>query len=386
MTPAARVQAAIEALDRIAEGEAAEAVLTRWARGARYAGSSDRAAVRDHVFGALRRWWSGAALGGGGSGRARMIGALREAGVDPETLFTGEGHAPAPLTEAERQVPPEVDPSCRLDAPPWLLPELGRDLGPERDATLLALRERAATYLRVNAAKAGPEEAMRALAGDRIRTRAHPLSPGALEVLANARRVQHSAAYRTGLVELQDVASQAIVDLLPLEECRRVLDFCAGGGGKTLAMAARHRAIYHAHDADPGRLRDLPGRAARAGAEIALRPPGALDGEPPYDLVLVDAPCSGSGAWRRSPEGKIRLTPDRLDQLCALQGRILDAALVHVAPGGCLAYVTCSLLRRENADQARAFAERTFVSLESERVFSPLDGGDGFYCALLRRV
>ncbi len=386
MTPGARVQAAIEALDRIVEGEAAEAVLTRWARKARHAGSSDRAAVRDHVFDALRRWWSSAAQGGGTGGRPRMIGLLRDGGPDPDLLFTGDGYAPEKLSAAEREGGDEPDGLDRLDVPRWLVPELDRSLGAERDAMLEALRSRAPVFLRANLSRAGREEVATDLAGEGIECRPHPLSPSALEVLTNPRRVQAAGAYRSGLAELQDAASQAVVDLLPLAGRSRILDFCAGGGGKTLAMAARHRATYHAHDADPRRLRDLPVRAERAGAEIGLRTQTELAAEDPYDLVLVDAPCSGSGAWRRSPEGKIRLTPERLDGLVATQQAILDAALTHVAPGGCLAYVTCSFLRRENTDQTDAFVERQEVRRDLERQFTPLEGGDGFYCAILPRI
>jgi 16S rRNA (cytosine967-C5)-methyltransferase len=385
VTPGARVQTAIELLDLVVEGEAAEAVLTRWARRARHAGSSDRAAIRDHVFDILRRWWSSAALGAGECGRARMIGYLRDTGADPSRLFTGEGYAPAPLTDEERAGPAPLDPLDRLDAPRWLLPELDRSLGRKRNAVLAALRERAPIFLRVNLARTSRDEAVAALEAQSIRCKIHPLSDSALLVETNPRRVQNSAAYRTGLVELQDAASQAVVDLLPLAGRRRILDFCAGGGGKTLAMAARHPATYHAHDADASRLRDLPTRAARAGAEIGLRSGEALRDEVPYDLVLVDAPCSGSGAWRRSPESKIRLTQERLDALLDLQARILDEALSHVTPGGRLAYITCSLLARENGDQVRAFVDRSPVTLETEHRFTPLEGGDGFYFALVRR-
>lgn len=385
MTPGARVQAAIEALDRIVGGEEAEAVLTRWARRSRHAGSSDRAAVRNHVFDALRRWWSSAVWGGGTDGRARMIGLFRDRGSDLDLFFTGEGYAPARLSPAERAVAGHPDEFDRLDVPPWLVPELDRSLGAERNAVLETLRSRAPVFLRANLAHVGREEVVAELAGEGIDCRPHPLSPSALEVMANPRRVQTTRAYRAGLVELQDAASQAVVDLLPLAGRSRILDFCAGGGGKAIAMAARHRAVYHAHDAAPRRLRDLPVRAERAGIEIGLRTETELAAETPYDLVLVDAPCSGSGAWRRSPEGKIRLTPAGLDRLAETQREVLDAALCHVAPGGCLAYVTCSLLRRENADQIDAFVERRNVARDSERRFGPLEGGDGFYCALLRR-
>ncbi|QFU08602.1 Ribosomal RNA small subunit methyltransferase B [Rhodobacteraceae bacterium THAF1] len=385
MTPGARVQAAIEALDRVVAGEAAEKVLTSWARGARHAGSKDRAAVRDHVFDALRRWWSTAALGGGETGRARMIGLCRAQGVAPDTLFTGQGYAPAPLTEAEQTVPPEPDALTALDCPDWLAPRLQSSLGDAFAPVMTSLQDRAPVFLRVHAGRADVASIIAELARDGIIARPHALASHALEVTEGARRVHLSEAYADGRIEVQDAASQAVCDMIPLQHAARVLDYCAGGGGKVLALAARHDATFHAHDVDAARMRDLPPRAARAGTPVALRETGALTKEQPYDVVLVDAPCSGSGAWRRSPEGKLRLTPERLDALVGLQTQIIAEALTHVAPGRVLAYATCSLLSDENELQTRAAMARHGMTLETERHLTPLDGGDGFYCAILRR-
>ncbi|CAM4376145.1 RsmB/NOP family class I SAM-dependent RNA methyltransferase [Palleronia rufa] len=383
MTPAARVQAAIGILDRIATGEAAERALTRWARGARYAGSGDRAAVRDHVFDAVRRWWSSAALGGGEDGRARMIGLLRGMDSRPEDLFIGGAYGPPPLTEAETASPLPLDPLTALDCPRWLAPELQASLGGDFAPVMERLRTRAPVHLRVSLSRSSRDAAILALRADGIDTRPHPLSPTALEVTDGARRIAGSRAYATGLVELQDAASQAVVDAIPLAGATRILDYCAGGGGKTLAMADRHAALYHAHDAAPRRMADLPARADRAGLQVARRDTADLRAEPPYDVVVVDAPCSGSGAWRRSPEGKIRLTPARLEELRALQADVLDAAHAHLRAGGALVYATCSLLESENVVQARSAAHRLGLVVMSEMRLTPLDDGDGFYCAVL---
>ncbi|SPJ22636.1 RsmB/NOP family class I SAM-dependent RNA methyltransferase [Palleronia abyssalis] len=384
MTPAARIETAIVCLDRIAAGEPAEKVLTGWARTARHAGSKDRAAVRDHVFDALRRWWSSAVWGGDQTGRARMIGLLRAEGIDPTTLFTGAGYGPDPLTETERAsgtAPEGVD---ALDCPAWLAPQLRASLDQDFDPVMTALQSRAPVFLRANLVKGDRDSARSALLAEGIETLPHPLSPTALEVTTNPRRVQGSRAWADGLVELQDAASQAIVDLLPLDGTRRILDYCAGGGGKALAMAARTAATIHAHDADAARMRDLPVRAERAGVQIRTVAPGTLSDEDLYDLVLVDAPCSGSGAWRRSPEGKIRLTPQALDRLTALQDRVLCEAVRHVRPGGLLAYATCSLLDVENRARVDHFSAGRATEVVAERHLTPMDGGDGFYCALLR--
>jgi 16S rRNA (cytosine967-C5)-methyltransferase len=387
VTPAARIAAAIDILDLWLADEPAERALTNWGRANRFAGSGDRAAVRDHVFDAIRCRRSFAALGGTETGRGLMLGALRAAGIDPATLFTGEGHAPPPLSEGEGAVPevPE-DPLVRLDCPDWLAPRLRASLGADFAPVMALLRTRAPVHLRANVARATREEAARALAAEGIATVPHPLSPTALEVTANARRVKASRAFVEGLVELQDAASQAVADaLLPLPSGARVLDFCAGGGGKALALAAQGVAVA-AHDADPRRMADLPARAARAGTRIDVLVPDHL-GARRFDAVLVDAPCSGSGAWRRQPEAKWRLDAGALARLGAIQAAVLREAAGHVRPGGRLAYATCSLLDDENRAVVEDFlAGETRFVLQRERRLTPLDGGDGFYVALMKDV
>jgi len=388
MTPAARLAAAIAILDQLRDGTPAERALTNWGRASRFAGSGDRAAVRDHVFDVLRCRGSFAALGGGESGRALVLGLARAQGLDIAALFTGEGHAPAPLSEEEAarlaQPLPDEGALADLDWPDWLRPQLQADLGAAYAAVSARMRARAPVFLRVNLARGDRAAAQAALALEGIATRPHPLAETALEVTGGARLIQASAAYRDGLVELQDAASQAAIAQVPVAAGMRVLDYCAGGGGKALALAARApKARIEAHDIDPGRMRDIPVRAARAGARISTVAPGRLGRD--YDLVLVDAPCSGSGTWRRTPEAKWRLTPDRLAELCTLQAQILRAAAARVAPGGRLLYMTCSLLDAENAAQAEAFVRETGWQVAEQRRFTPLDGGDGFFAAQLER-
>jgi len=392
VTPAARVAAAIGLLDAVLAGAAAEKALTTWARRNRYAGAGDRAAIRDLVFDALRCRRSHAWLGGAETGRGLMLGALRAQGRDPAEIFTGDRYAPAPPGPDEVPGRSLTDASfaIRHDVPDWLLPALRDSLGADLAPILDLLRRRAPVFLRCNLAK-GPRAAIAArLAAEGIETAPHPLSPSALQVTENARRVQRSAAYAEGLVEMQDAASQAVADLLPLAPGDRVLDYCAGGGGKALALAARMSvdAPVHitAHDADPGRMRDLPARAARAGVRIAQAASADL-ADQRFDLVLCDAPCSGSGAWRRSPEAKWRLTPDRLAALHRTQDAILDRAADLVAPSGALAYATCSLLNTENRDRVAAFlARHSGWRLVEDRRLTPLDGADGFYVARLARA
>jgi 16S rRNA (cytosine967-C5)-methyltransferase len=382
MTPAARWAAAADIMDDVTAGVAAEKALTNWARRSRFAGSKDRAAVRDHVFDILRCWRSVAAFGGGTDGRSLVLGRLRQTGEDPDAVFTGDGYALAPLSPEERAAGDAPTRADAWDLPDWLYDMFINELGEEAEKYAAALKTRAPAFLRVNVLKTTRLDAQSTLADAGIMTDPHPLSDTALVVTEGARRIAQSAPYLTGLIELQDVASQAVVDALPLRHGQRVLDYCAGGGGKSLAMAARLNGPVEAHDADPRRMSDLAARADRAGVQVSQveHPKG------PYDVVLCDVPCSGSGAWRRAPENKWRLTPERFQETTTLQSQILDTAAGLVGPAGVLAYATCSILRSENEDQVKAFLTRhPGWSCAEQHRFKPEDGGDGFFVATLTR-
>ncbi len=381
MTPAARISAAIGVLDQVLAGSPAEQALLRWSRASRFAGSGDRAALRDLIFGALRRRDSLAALGGGLTGRGLMIGHVQQSGQSPDAIFTGEGHAPAPLTPEEAGVvPPDPLPD---DLPDWLRPVWRQALGDQADVVALAMAQRAPVWLRVNLARATPAQIVQVLAADGITVEAALDFPSALRVMSGDRLVARSAAYLDGLVELQDLSPQMACARLPLAPGLRVLDYCAGGGGKALALAARQPDMQvSAHDVAPARMADLPARAARAGTKVQIQtqPRGM------FDLVVADVPCSGSGTWRRTPDAKWRLTAAQLDDLVALQARILDQTAALVAPSGLLAYMTCSVLGAENGGQIDAFLSRhsDFRRID-QQIWTPLTGGDGFFLAQMRR-
>jgi 16S rRNA (cytosine967-C5)-methyltransferase len=378
MTPGARAAAAIEVLDAVLAGQPVEPALTAWARGHRFAGSGDRLAIRDHVFDALRRRRSLAALGGGETGRGLVLGLFRNRGE--EHLFDGQGYAPPPPTPDE--APRPATEAEALDCPDWLLPRLRDSLGAGADGFLRALQDRAPVFLRVNRLKTDPAAALAALAADGIAADPVPDLPTALRVTGNARRIQTARAYLDGLVELQDLSSQALCAVLPLRSGDRVLDYCAGGGGKSLALAARAPVSLHAHDIAPQRMKDLPARAARAGARIALtdRPESLA----PFDLILTDVPCSGSGSWRRDPMGKWLLTPERLAATRASQAAILDRCAPWLRPGGVLAYATCSVLVEEDEAQVADFLARSpGWTCQAQHRWGPETGGDGFFLAVL---
>ena len=382
MTPQARLSAAIEVLDRILAGTAAEQALTNWGRASRFAGSGDRAALRDLVFDALRCKRSYAALGGAETGRGLVLGGLRVRGLNPAEWFTGEGHAPGVLGGADAGCDPAGN--VALDCPEWLARPLQTALGDDFVGVMQALQHRAPVFLRANLAKGSVAAAQAALASEGILCQLNHLAKNALEVTENARKIQSSQAYLSGLVELQDAASQAVIEALPLADGQRVLDYCSGGGGKALAMAAQAQVTLVAHDLDPRRMRDIPTRAARAGVKITVAETAAIGMG--YDLILADVPCSGSGSWRRDPQGKWALTEMRLAALCQIQADILDSVAGLLAPNGTLAYATCSMLKAENEDQIVAFlARHPSWSNRLQQRFSPLQGADGFFVALLTR-
>ena len=382
MTPAPRVAAAIEVLDKIQEGQPAEAALCAWARGSRFAGSKDRAAIRDHVFDVLRRWRSTAALGGAETGRGRMIGLLRQQGADLADVFSGEGQAPQSLSDNElAYTPTEMSPDAEVDWPEWLWPQLVADYGADAQSIATAQQDRAQVFLRVNRKRGTVEKVLSALKTDDIDAHAHPDVEGAIIVTGNARRIQQTRLWDDGHIELQDAASQMAMARLGVTADQTVLDYCAGGGGKSLALAA-FGAHVTAYDADVGRMKDIPARAARAGTRIKTtnRPNGT------FDLVLCDAPCSGSGTWRRTPDAKWRLTESRLTELTTIQRSILETAMTHVGQGGRLAYATCSILSVENRRVVDGFlADHPEWSVVDEMQLRPTELHDGFYLATLSR-
>lgn len=393
MTPGARLAAAIEVLSAWSAGDqGVDRVLTGWGRANRFAGSGDRHAIADLVHDALRRWRSGAWVAGAdpANPRAAVLGGLVLDGRGAEIAGLCIGpHAPAAPEGAEAAgFGRDLDAAplaVRLDLPDWLMPQIGDP------APWAALRARAPLDLRVNRLRADPARARAALAVDGIEALPGPLSPDALRVVSGARRLAQSRAYLNGLVEVQDAASQAVALDCGARPGMTVLDYCAGGGGKTLALAAamagQGRLI--AHDSSPERLAQLPDRAARAGAQVVRVAPGetaALAGR--CDVVLVDAPCSGSGAWRRNADAKWRLTPAGLEALSALQTQVLAQAARAVRPGGRLVYATCSMLDCENAARAAAFlaSHPEFCTESPPRQLTPADGGDGFFVARFTRT
>lgn len=387
MTPAARFGAAIDVLDKIVQGASAEQTLTTWARQNRYAGSKDRAAVRDHVYDVLRQKRSVAARGGGQSGRALILGLLRAQGIDPKRVFGAGGYAPDALTAEETSTGREMSPAEAVDMPDWLWPTWCESLGDVAEDVARMQQTRAGMFLRVNLRTTDVNGAQASLAADGITTEPLDDIHTALHVTENERKTFLSDPYKKGLVEVQDAASQAaMIDLVP-HVLTDVLDYCAGGGGKALALADLTGAKVYAHDISPARTADLPMRAKRAGVEIDLVETSNLRSIGPFQTVLCDAPCSGSGTWRRTPDAKWRLTDDDLDTLVHTQSGIIRDGAKLVALNGTLAYATCSVLDRENDAVVGQFLdENSGFQIVSRRKWLPSILNDGFYLAIMRRA
>ncbi|MFT6121244.1 MAG: 16S rRNA (cytosine967-C5)-methyltransferase [Yoonia sp.] len=375
-------------LDRAQDGLSAEKALTAWGRSNRYAGSKDRAAVRDHVYDVLRQKRSLGYLGGGTSARALVLGLLRSQNIDPGDIFGIGGYSPDALSSDEAQLATgSMDEAVALDLPDWLWPIWATDLGCDAAASARCLQSRAPIALRVNLRRGSVAAVQAALAGDDIETQTIDAVSTALFVTQNARRLRLSKAFTDGLFDLQDVSSQEAVAGLSIPNGARVLDYCAGGGGKALALADMHDATITAHDVAPERTVDILPRADRAGVKIDVIRTEDLTSHAPFDVVFCDAPCSGSGTWRRTPESKWALTGGKLNNFSSLQADVISKAASFVVAGGNLVYATCSVLRAENNDVIDAFLVRhpSWVCVTDSQRLPDLQG-DGFFYAVLHKT
>lgn len=438
MTPAARVQAALELLEGIErESTPADRVASAYFRSRRYIGSKDRRAISDQFYRVLRSrarldWWvmrgrgTGPAVDDAPSARQRLLAslALERGGGETGALFDGSAYGPAAPSEDEQALiaalagetldHAEQPDWVRGEMPEWLMPGLRETLGPETAGDLAALAEPATVTLRVNGLKASRDEARQILAEQDIVSRPTPFAPLGLAI-EGRHNLPGLPAYRDGLVEIQDEGSQIVALLCDARPGMAVADFCAGGGGKTLALGAamQDRGLLVALDLDEKRLAQAPPRLARAGltcVECRTLAPEDDDWlavhQQGFDRVLVDAPCSGLGTGRRNPEARWRLTPTRLARYRERQQEAMGRAARLVRPGGRLVYATCSLYAPENGAQVSGFLERhpgfrpvpiatpwSAVGLlgacpadgESLLLTPARHGTDGFFVAVLER-
>ena len=433
MTPAARINAVIELLGAIdQDARPADAVANHYFRGRRYIGAKDRRAISERVWGCLRRrarlgWWLSHA-GAEDWPRERVLADLvlqdRFDHAALSALFLGETRTAVKLTQPERQLVDRLAGkdffhhamplAVKAEFPAWLEDRLSSQFGDRLGIEMAMLREEAPVDLRVNSLKADRATAQAALAADGLPAKPTPWSPLGLR-LPGRTALTAQQAFKDGLVEVQDEGSQLVALLTDAQPCQAVLDLCAGAGGKTLALAAsmHNKGRLVACDTHAGRSARATLRLKRAGVHNVTR--RVLEGphdkwlkrqDDSFDRVLVDAPCSGSGTWRRNPDAKWRLTEAGLANLVLLQSQLLDQAARLVKPGGRLIYATCSLLACENEQQIEAFLVRhpAFTTLSPEVLWQSAVGGpcpvagpflrltpagfgtDGFFAAILLRA
>ena len=375
----------------------ADRYIREFFRARRYAGSKDRASVSERVFQIYRHRASFSWRMGSEEPRALVVASLLAEATSADeigTLFSGDGYGPAALSDVERAAianPPAGDSPLAVkgEFPTFLESELTERFGGNLLPEMQALTERAPVDLRVNTLKATRDAVLARLREDGYVAEPTPYAPHGIRIPSGegAAQLSRHKAYEDGLFEFQDEAAQIAALLCDVAPGMRVLDLAAGAGGKALALAAamQNTGSIVASDISAARLAQIAPRAARAGVTIIHtheNPRGQ------FDRVLVDAPCSGSGTWRRQPEQKWRLTEPRLGELRALQDELLNKAATHVAPGGRLIYATCSLLPSENEGRIAAFLDRTpgFAAISAatiwrERTGTPPPGMDEFFRA-----
>lgn len=422
-----RLSAAIEVLTDVETRHrpVAEA-LKAWGLNNRFAGAGDRAAIGNLVYDALRKRASHAYAMGSDAPRALVLAvAVFDWGMSPEELndlFAADTHAPDVLTVDEVQQLSKADPMedapehVRADLPEWAVPSLKESLGPFWRDEGRAMAGRPALDLRVNTLKSDRERVLRSL--ERVRAVATDVSPVGVRVAAGDRdsrtpNVQADEGYLKGWFEVQDQGSQIVALLAGAKHGEQVLDLCAGAGGKTLALAAamRNSGQIFAYDSDRHRLAPIYDRLKRNGVRnVQVRAPGAgvlddLIGK--MDRVVLDAPCTGSGTWRRQPHAKWKLTVEQVAQRVGEQAAILEEGVRYLKPGGTLIYITCSVLHEENGGQIAAFrathpefaavdlapdvaalgaADRVHASGQGVLLTPLKTGTDGFFVSALRKA
>ena len=400
MTQGARFAAAICILDLFLKGEPLNKALLGWFRNNRFAGSKDRRAITELVYNCIRfkrsSLWPFICAGMSACGRNLLLGLLTQNNLSRLIFFDGSKFAPQTLSSKEqaviksfREVISKAPSPVRLDHPDFLEELLRCSLGFSYEAALECLNTRAKLFLRVNSIKCNIYDAIDLLENEQVRSIRCRNASNALLILDRVRNIESLGVLKRGKVEIQDISSQAVVDFIDPGIGINILDYCAGAGGKTLAIASlvKGKGRFFVHDKKIARMKTFTTRSKRAGFKAFMISTADLEklGED-FDLVVSDVPCSGTGAWRRNPQGKWWLTENMLEHLVSEQRKILNSSSQLVKKGGYLAFVTCSILNIENDQQVAWFlSHHSDFILAKEKFISPLIGGDGFYVALLKK-
>ncbi|MFC7050595.1 RsmB/NOP family class I SAM-dependent RNA methyltransferase [Emcibacter nanhaiensis] len=427
MIEAARIQSVIELVDRLgqsfsSEGASADVLLRQYFQSRRYAGSKDRRAVSRLYYQIIRHWGGLVQVCGGPDARRMMLAAiyylLNDEKAYIESLFSGQKHGPEALSPEEQEFLEKITAEGFREVlyPDWMEKSLKARFGDELDDAMRVFNDRAPVGLRANLLKGDRAAAQQQLAENQIETIPGQWASTSL-ILDEQIQLRDLGVYKQGLIEVQDEAAQLAVELADIQPGQQVMDYCAGAGGKTLAAAAfmQNKGQIYALDVSKPRLGELKPRAKRAGAHVvqtlllghsaAKREKQLEQHRNHMDRVLLDVPCSGSGTWRRNPESKWRLTPDKLSDYCEIQKELLAEAWAFVKPGGRLVYMTCSIFMEENEQQVFDFVTsnddvnllnyKNFIKGDCPESLSPVEGVlqlsphkhncDGFFVAILEK-
>lgn len=427
MKPAAHVQAVIELLETELESPLPlDVILQKYLRARRYIGSKDRREITRQIYRINRRFeglkWLAESLTEDVASLPRLLSIADQKlnglnVAEVQELFSGQQYQPTPLTEPETKFLEALSEDSlesapewvKLNTPQWTFDKIKAQFASESTQEIEALSNEATTDLRVNTLKANPSDALKALKENDIEADTTQHSPTGIRLKSRV-NLSTLEVYKDGRVEVQDEGAQVVSALCAANPSDRILDYCAGAGGKSLALAAymANEGEIVAFDIDPRRLDKIKQRARRAGASIikATTPEELKESQNNYDLVVVDTPCSGTGTWRRNPDQKWRLTPEKLSEYTEIQAEVLRTASHYVKPGGRLTYITCSILEEENRNQVESFLQENqgFELIKTnevwEEVFSSAypgkspeyltltphqHGTDGFFMAVLRK-
>ena len=403
MRPISRAAAAIQILEKYLAGKPVEIALKVWFKNNRFAGSNDRYLIRDMVFEILRKRSSlifpFQINGYPENGRLLILSYLADhyelvqlsIEIEQNSFFYEKlSSEEIAILSNKKKIRESSPKSIKFDYPSFLSEALFKSLGNSFEGVMEKMQERAPLYLRINMLKANLFDAEKILAKEGIFCTKLSISNTALVVGEGRKLVKSSEAYISGTVEIQDLSSQLMTDLPQITSGVRILDYCAGGGGKTLAIASKtiNKAELVVYDINPNRLTNLKKRVIRAGAKVKILKTSDLEEyKASCDVVFVDAPCSGSGIWRRDPEVKWTLSEKKLKKFQLDQAVILKEASRFVKIGGVIVYAVCSLLPEEGGTQIKKFLEiyENFVVLE-QSLMHPLVASDGFFRAVLRKV
>ena len=394
-----RANAAIFILDEFLAGQNLNAIISKWSKANRYAGSSDRESIRDIVFDILRVKKTLTFILNKEkqviNGRALVFLYSVYYSLPLNDIFTGQKYGPDKLNNYENKFS-EIsqennDRGFEVvdNIPDFLLDEFERSLGSKFNDVMRLLEKRAPVSIRVNVHKSDVSSVLEMLSSEGIEGKIAKKVRYGIEIFGNPRRLTQIQPFKDGYFEVQDLHSQKTIEGLPIKEDTKILDYCAGAGGKILNIASllKGNGRFFVHDLDKKKLIEADLRAKRAGIKLKR-----LDAEnmekhhSSFDYILADVPCSGSGTWRRNPQQKWRITPDSLEEILNRQITILNEVKELIKKNGFLFYVTCSLLKIENEEVVDEFLIRNKNFSLSNKENITIDAqGDGFFCAVLQK-